>query len=82
MDPVEQLAQSQRHRRVLVVAAVIGIVAGALGGMAFALGGIGQGAATMRNPGSLIFFLGPFAVSMAIGYAIYGVLRWRARRRQ
>ncbi|HUJ63840.1 MAG TPA: hypothetical protein VLX92_35310 [Kofleriaceae bacterium] len=78
---IEEMARERKHRVVLLIAAVIGILASAAGGLAFALGAIGRGAATMRNPGALVFFVAPFAVAMAIGYAIYGVLRWRARRR-
>jgi hypothetical protein len=77
---IAALQRDQRHRMVLVVAAIIGIVASAMLGMAFALGGLDvTGAGGPRNPASLIFFIAPFAVSMAFGYAIYGILRWRAR---
>jgi len=74
---IEEIATERRHRMVLVVAAVIGIVAGALIGIGASLHGI-SGANGARNPGMLVFFVLPFMASMAIGYAIYGVLRWRA----
>ena len=77
---IVELQREQRRRWVLIVAAVIGIVASAMTGMGYALGGMAAGAGT-RNPGALIFFVGPFAIAMAIGYAIYGLLCWRARRR-
>jgi hypothetical protein len=76
---IEDLATERRHRMVLVVAAVIGIVTGALLGIASALGAMPT-AGGPRNPAMLIFFVGPFAVSMGIGYAIYGLLRWRSAR--
>jgi hypothetical protein len=74
---IEDLATERRHRMVLVVAAVIGIVAGALLGLGATLGGVSGGGGP-RSPAMLVFFVGPFAVMMGIGYAIYGVLRWRA----
>ena len=77
---IVELQREQRHRMVLVVAAVIGIVASAMTGMGYALGGVAAGAG-VRNPGALIFFVGPFAIAMGIGYAIYGLIRWRSRRR-
>jgi hypothetical protein len=76
---IAELQREQRHRIVLVVAAVIGIVASVLTGLAYALAGSAAGAGG-RNPGALLFFVGPFALAMAIGYAIYGVLRWASRR--
>ncbi len=80
---IAALQRDQRHRMVLVVAAIIGIVANALLGMAFALGGLDvHGAGGPRNPASLVFFIAPFAASMAIGYAIYGVLRLATRPRR
>jgi len=73
---IAALQRDQRHRTVLIVAAIVGIVASTLLGMAFALGGLDvHGAGGPRNPASLFFFVAPFAVSMGIGYAIYGVLR-------
>jgi hypothetical protein len=80
---IREMALERRHRTVLIVAAVVGILASAATGVAFALGGfehLARGASGYRNPGGLVFFVAPFAVAMAIGYAIYGVLRWRARR--
>jgi hypothetical protein len=82
-DPlVGELRRDRRHRLVLVVAAVIGIIAGAAAGTAFSLGAFGdaaRGAGGMRNPAALIFFIGPPLVSMAIGHAIYAWLRRRRR---
>ena len=74
---IEDLATERRHRMVLVVAAVIGIVAGALIGLGATLGGISGGGGP-RSPAMLVFYVGPFAAMMGLGYAIYGVLRWRA----
>jgi hypothetical protein len=76
---IVELQRERRHRMVLVVAAVIGIVASAMTGIGFALSGMGAGAGA-RNPGALLFFVGPFALAMGIGYAVYGLLRWRSRR--
>jgi hypothetical protein len=75
---IVELQREQRRRMVLVVAAVIGIVASAMTGMGFALGGMAGGGP--RNPGALLFFVGPFALAMGLGYVVYGLLRWRARR--
>jgi uncharacterized membrane protein YidH (DUF202 family) len=74
---IEDFARERRHRMVLVVAAVIGIVAGALIGIGASLQGL-SGAGGARNPGMLVFFVAPFMAAMAVGYAIYGLLRWRA----
>lgn len=78
-DPlIAELYRERRHRSVLVVAAVIGIVAGVATGMGFVLGAFGTTAMSpigARNPGLLIFFVGPPAVCMAIGYAIFAVVR-------
>src|SRR5262245_56974819 len=74
-EMIEDFERDRRHRVVLVVAAVIGIVAGALLGVGIALGGFVTGP---RNPAILAFFMAPFLASMALGYAVYGVLRWRA----
>ena len=68
----------RRDRNILVVAAVVGIVASATLAMAFSLGALGKlghGAGGPGNPGALIFFIGPFAVCMAIGYAVHAVVR-------
>lgn len=76
-DPmVDELKREQRERRVLVVAAVIGIVAGALCGVGYALdafGGFARGAGGSRNPAALIFFVAPFGVCMGIGFVIYKI---------
>ena len=61
----------------LVVASVVGIIAGVATGMGFVLGAFGSSWSPIgaRNPGLLIFFIGPPAACMAIGYAIYAVVR-------
>ena len=75
-DPlITELIQTQRDRRIIVVAAVIGILASVALGVAFSLGGLGAGAGGPRNPGGLIFFIGPFAVCLAIGYAVHALVR-------
>jgi hypothetical protein len=80
-DPlIHELRREQRHRLVLVVAAVVGIVSGVATGMAFVLGALGDAARApigVRNPGLLVFFVGPPIVCMAIGHAIFAVLRRR-----
>ena len=78
---IAELQRDQRHRSVLLVAAVIGIVASSLTGLAWALSGAAAGT-TGHNPGPLLLILGPFAIAMGIGYAIYGVVRWISRRRR
>jgi len=77
---IEDFARQRRHRMVLVVAAVIGIVAGSMIGLGATLVGV-TGAGGARNPAMLAFFLAPFAATMAIGYAVYGALRLYARLR-
>lgn len=78
-DPViAEMIQMQRDRRILVVAAVVGIVASAALGMAFSLGALGawtRSASGPGNPASLIFFIAPFAACMALGYAVHAVVR-------
>ena len=77
-DPlIEEMLQTQRDRWILVVAAIIGIIASAALGMAFSLGALGgvTGAGGPRNPAGLIFFVGPFAVCMGLGYIIHGLVR-------
>lgn len=80
-DPlVGELGRERRHRLVLVVAAASGIITGAAAGTAFSLGAFGdaaRGAVGPRNPAALIFFIGPPAVCMALGYAIFALLRRR-----
>lgn len=80
-DPlIGELHREQRHRRVLVVAAVIGIVSGVATGMGFVLGAMGDAARAPigpRSPGLLVFFVGPPIVCMAIGYVIFALLRRR-----
>jgi uncharacterized membrane protein YidH (DUF202 family) len=76
---LEEFTRERRHRIVLIVAAVIGILASVALGMASALNLISwSGTTGARNPAMLIFFVGPFMVSMGLGYAIYGLIRWRA----
>lgn len=80
-DPlVEELVRARRDRRVLVVAAVIGIIAGVALGMAMFLGALGSAVegAEQSNHDALAFFLVPLIVSMAVGYVVY---RWRSARR-
>jgi hypothetical protein len=79
-DPIiAELRRERQHRQVLVVAAVIGIVAGAACGLGAVLGAFGWASRAFgpRSPAALVFFAGPPAVSMAIGYAIYA---WRRPR--
>jgi hypothetical protein len=81
-DPlVDELQRERRDRRVLVIAAAVGIISGAVIGMAFVLGAIGDDAGRahgwLRNHGVVFLILGSPLVSMAIGYAIYGVRRRR-----
>ena len=81
-DPlVHEHQRERRDRRVLVIAAAVGIISGAVIGMAFVLGAIGDDAGPahgwLRNHGVVFFILGPPLVSMAIGYAIYAVRRRR-----
>jgi len=67
----------ERDRRLrsytLLPGVIIGIVAGALGGLGFALGGYGQGAATTRNPGALVFFVVPPAICWLLGWVAYRI---------
>jgi hypothetical protein len=75
-DPlIAEITQLQRDRQIIVVAAVIGILASTALGMVFALGGLAHGGGP-RNPGGVIFFVAPFAVCMAIGYAVHAIVRW------
>ena len=80
-DPiVAEMIRTQRERRIIVVAAVIGIIASALMGVAFslgALGGLAAGSGGPRNPGGLIFFIAPFAICLGIGYGIHAIVRRR-----
>ena len=75
-DPlVAEIVRERRDRRVLVVAAAIGIIASAIVGMAVVLGAIGGAAYHARGHALLIFVLGPPLVSMAIGHAIFALRR-------
>ena len=79
LDPlIDEMIRTQRDRRIIVVAAVIGILASAAMGIAFSLGSLGglaAGAAGMRNPGGLIFFVAPFAICLGLGYMIHALVR-------
>lgn len=81
-DPlIAELVQTQRDRRIIVVAAVVGILASAGCGIAFGLGGfahLGHGGA--RNPAGLVFFVAPFFVCYGLGHLLHAVVR-RARPR-
>jgi hypothetical protein len=73
-----ELVQMQRDRRIIVAAAVVGILASAALGVAFSLGALGawtHSAGGARNPGALVFFVAPFAACMAIGYTVYALVR-------
>jgi hypothetical protein len=79
---VGEIRRERQHRRVIVVAAVIGIVTGVATGMAFVLGAFGDAARDpigTRNSALVIYFVGPPIVCMAIGYAIFALLRRRNR---
>ncbi|HUJ57697.1 MAG TPA: hypothetical protein VLX92_04380 [Kofleriaceae bacterium] len=82
-DPlIEEVARDRRQRNILVVAGVVGILASATLGIAFTfdlLGSWAHGASGNGNPAGLIFFVGPFALCMAIGYAMYRLSRRLAR---
>jgi hypothetical protein len=82
-DPlVGEIQREGRERRVLVIAAAIGIIAGVVLGMAFMLGALGEaqhtGSRGFLSHGALVFFVGPPLLSMAVGYAIFAL---RKRRR-
>lgn len=79
-DPlVGEIQRERRDRRVLVLAAVIGIVSGTVVGMAFLLGAIDDPAAPAHgffaDHDAVFCILGPPVLSMAIGYAIFAVRR-------
>jgi len=67
-DPlIGELQRERRDRRVLVVAAAIGIIAGVVIGMIAMLGGLGPAAAAaggLRSHGALAFFVGPPILSI------------------
>jgi hypothetical protein len=81
-DPlIAEIQRERRDRRVLVVAAAIGIISGAIFGMAFVLGAIDDAGSHahgwFRDHDILLFIVGPPLVSMAIGYAIFALRRRR-----
>jgi len=80
-DPlIGEIRREQRHRLVIVVAAVVGIISGVATGMASvfgALSGAIRAPVGPRSPGLLVFFIGPPILCMAIGYAIFALLRRR-----
>jgi hypothetical protein len=79
-DPlISEIRREQRHRLVIVVAAVVGIISGVATGMASVLGALSVTRAPngLRSPGLLVFFVGPPILCMAIGYAIFALLRRR-----
>jgi hypothetical protein len=79
---VGEIERDRRERRVLVVAAALGIVSGAVMGLVFILGALAEPTTSARGfrHGALVFVLGPPVVSMAIGYVVYAVRRRRRRR--
>jgi hypothetical protein len=78
---IENFRAAQRARWVLVVAAVVGIIASATLGLALAFGAFDiRGTSGPRNPGALVFFVGPFAACMAIGYVVHAILTRRLSR--
>jgi hypothetical protein len=82
-DPlVGEIWRERRDRRVLVIAAAIGIISGAVVGMAFLLGRIDDAAAPARGffaaHDALSWILAPPVLSVAIGYAIFALRRRRA----
>ncbi len=82
--PLIEAAQTeQRDRRIIVVAAVIGILASVICGLAFATGGFGSwanGASGGRSPAGLIFFVAPFAICLGIGHIVFRIVRARRPR--
>jgi len=80
-DPIIDAALTeQRDRRIIVVAAVIGIVASVIAGVLFATGSLGEwtrGASGNRNPAGLIFFVAPFAICLGIGHIVHRIVRSR-----
>lgn len=83
-DPViEDALTEQRDRRVIVVAAVIGIIASIVCGLGFTLGMFGdevRGAAGARNPAGLLFFGAPFVICLGIGHLVHRIVRARRAR--
>jgi len=80
---VGEIERDRQDRRVLVLAAAIGIISGAILGMVIMLGAIGDATQNARGffrHGAVLFVLGPPLASMAIGYVIYAVRRRRRRQ--
>jgi hypothetical protein len=82
-DPlVGEIQRERRERRVIVIAAAVGIITGVVAGMAFMLGALGEAAHDargFRSHGALVFFVGPPLLSMGVGYAIFMIRRRRRR---
>lgn len=79
-DPlVEEMLRARRHRRILVVAAAIGIVVGVTLAMGVFLGAMGSavdGAA--RGSAAVGYLVVPVAACLTTGYVIYARRRRRA----
>jgi Kef-type K+ transport system membrane component KefB len=81
---VGEIERARRDRRVLVIAAAIGIVSAAVMAMVFILGVLGEATANTQRgdrQGALALVIASPIVSMAIGYAVYVARRRRRRRR-
>lgn len=82
-DPlVGELRRDSRDRRVLTIAAAVGIIAGALLGMIFIVGAVTEATHNARGffrHRAILVVLGAPLLSMTVGYAIY---RLRVRRRR
>jgi len=80
-DPIIDAALTdQRDRRVIVAAAVLGIIASVITGLMFATGALGEwtrGASGTRNPAGLVFFVAPFAICLGLGHIVYRIIRSR-----
>jgi hypothetical protein len=79
-DPlVGEIERDRRDRRVLVVAAAIGIISGTVVGLAFLLGAIDAAASPtggfFARHDALFCILGPPVISFAAGYAIFAARR-------
>jgi hypothetical protein len=84
-DPlIGEIQRERRDRRILVIAAAVGIICGAVVGMAFMLGAIDDAdyatSGLLHAHGALLGILGPPVLCMAIGYAMFALRRGRRRR--